>query len=244
MGAKAPFKRTRVAARLKSRPPELIASRCKVKDMRLLRVTDWNSRTYADTIAILHEAIVPEARLPEQRFKDLLAAGNYRLFAYAEGEDVQGVALVYFSEELHFAWLDYFAIRSDLRGRGRGSALFREIVRVAKAERPVPDWLLFEVDDDYEGDAERETECKRRVQFYRRLGARVLENVAYKFPSTFAEPIQMRLMAYALHREAKLTPAYLKNAVQEIFLNIHGRGEGDKLLRWFEHALPQFIEMK
>ncbi|HET8825291.1 MAG TPA: GNAT family N-acetyltransferase [Terriglobales bacterium] len=212
--------------------------------MPLQNVTDARARVYADAVAILREAIAPDAQLPEQRFQDLLAGCSYRLFAYSEGEDVRGVALGYFSLELRFAWLDYFAIRADLRGRGLGSKLFREIAEIAGKQDPKPDWLLFEVDDDYQGAPEREAECKRRVQFYRRLGAQVLENVPYKFPSAFAEPIRMRLMAYQLHPNAQLAADNLRQAVQEIFQSIHGRGRDDALLRWFEQSLPQVIELK
>jgi GNAT superfamily N-acetyltransferase len=212
--------------------------------MQLLRVKDWNSRLYAEALAILREAIAPEAQLPEQRFSDLLGGGSYRLYAYAKADDVRGVALVYFSDDLRFAWLDYFAIRFDLRGLGLGSDLFREIVRVASKQSPQPDWLLFEVDDDCGGDLQRESDCKRRVEFYRRLGARVLENVRYKFPSAFAEPIRMRLMACQLLPDASLSPHDLSQVVKQVFLNIHGRGNDDDLLRWFQQNLPDSIEMK
>jgi len=211
--------------------------------MELVRVTDRQSGLFADAIAILHEAISSDALLPKLRFHDLLAHGNYQLFAYVQDEDAQGVALVYFSDALRFAWLDYFAIRSDLRGKGLGSKLFREIVQFAKKQNSQPDWLLFEVDDDYEGNPEREAECIRRVAFYRRLGARVLENVPYKFPSVFTSPIRMRLMACKLHPNTKLEPDDLKHAVREIFLNIHGRASDDKLLHWFEQSAPETIEL-
>ena len=212
--------------------------------MRLTRVTDRTSRPFTDAIAILRTSIAGEAQLPEQRFYDLLAAGRYQLLAYVHGEEVQGVALVYFSDELRFAWLDYFAVRSDLRCRGLGTRLFLEIMNFARKQNPVPDWLLLEVDDDYEGDAERQALCVRRVQFYRRLGARLLENVPYKFPSAFAAPIRMRLMAYQLHPNAGLASEDLQHGVREIFTSIHGRGNDDQLLRWFEQSLPDAIEMK
>lgn len=212
-------------------------------EMQLVKVTDRSSHAHAEALAILREAIAPEAQLPKERFDSLLASGSYQLFAYAESDDVRGIALIYFSDELRFAWLDYFAIRSDLRGRGLGSDLFREIVQMATEQSLKPDWLLFEVDDDHEGDARREADCKRRVEFYRRLGARVLKNVPYKFPSAFGEPIRMRLMAYEIRSGAMLTADHLKDAVRAVFLNIHGRGSNDSLLRWFEESLPQAIEM-
>ena len=212
--------------------------------MQLLRVTDRKSRLYDEAIAIMQDAIAREAQIPERQFSDLLAAGQYQLLAYRSDEDVHGFALVYFSRQLRFAWLDYFGIRPDLRGRGMGSELFREIVQLASNQSPRLDWLLFEVDDDYEGDPEREADCVRRVRFYRRLGARVLENVPYKFPSASLAPIRMRLMAYKLHANARLAPDDLKHAVGEIFSAIHGRGGDDQLLRWFEERLPEAVEMK
>ena len=195
-------------------------------------------------MAILHDSISPEARLPEHRFHDLLTTGNYQVFAYAEAEDVQGVALVYFSDQLPFAWLDYFAIRADLRSRGLGSKLFRDIVQITGRLNPAPDWLLFEVDDDFEGDPQREADGKRRLQFYRRLGARLLANVPYKFPSAFIEPIRMRLMAFQLRLNTELTADDLKQVVREVFLSIHGQRSEDNLLRWFEQNLPPTVEIR
>lgn len=212
--------------------------------MHLQRVIERNSRRYAHALAILREAIAPEAQLPKERFESLLAGGNYRLFAYAQEEDIKGVALVYFSDDLRFAWLDYFAIRSDLRGRGLGTQLFREIVQTATDQSREPEWLLFEVDDDYDADPEREAECARRVRFYRRLGAQLIENVPYKFPSAFGAPIKMRLMAYPLGSDATLAADDLRRVVAEVFWNIHGRGSDDELLRWFQQNLPDHVELK
>lgn len=151
---------------------------------------------------------------------------------------------MYFSDQLPFAWLDYFAIRADLRSRGLGSDLFREIVQITRRLSPRPDWLLFEVDDGFEGDSQREADGKRRVQFYRRLGARLLANVPYKFPSAFIEPIRMRLMAFQLRLHTELTADDVKQVVREVFLNIHGRRSDDNLLRWFEQNLPPTVEIR
>lgn len=212
--------------------------------MHLQRVTDLESPCFAAAVAILHESIAGETQLPEQRFRALLASGNYQLFVYHQGEDVQGVALVYFSDLLGFAWLDYFAIHSGLRGRGLGSKLFGAIAQSVKEQRPMLNWLLFEVDDNYEVDPGREAQCLRRVRFYRRLGARLLENVLYKFPSAFAAPIRMRLMAYQFQPRATLSADYLKNVVRDIFIHVHGRVNDDQLLRWFQESLPDNIVMK
>jgi GNAT superfamily N-acetyltransferase len=212
--------------------------------MQLLRVTDFNSRLFVDSMAILRDSISAATQLPQHQFNQLLAGGSYQLFAYGNGDGAKGAALVYFSEQLPFAWLDYFAIRSDLRGKRLGSTLFREIVGLAAKRHPALDWVLLESDDDREGDAQHQATCARRIAFYRRLGARLLENVPYRFPSAFGPPMPMRLMVYGLRPNVTLSADDLKRAVADIFLNVHGRGEDDELLRWFHTNLPDEIEMK
>ena len=210
--------------------------------MQLARVADTNSHEFEQCMAILREAISPETQLPHDRFLNLLAGGKYQLFSYRRAEEVTGMALVYFPAPLPFAWLDYFVTRSDLRGQGLGSTLFHEIATLASEHAPPLDWLLFEVDDGRDADAERRTLSERRIAFYQRLGARLLQNVSYKFPSAVGEPVPMRLMAYSLRRDATLSPHMLRCAVEDIFIHIHGRSADDALLQWFKAALPREIE--
>lgn len=210
--------------------------------MQLARVVEIGSREFEQCMAILHEAISPETQLPRERLLNLFAGGKYQLFSYRRAEEVTGMALVYFPAPLTFAWLDYFAIRSDLRRQGLGSTLFHEIATLASEHTPSIDWLLFEVDDGRDGDAERRALSERRIAFYRRLGASLLQNVSYKFPSAVGEPVPMRLMAYPLHQGATLSPDMLRRAVEDIFIHIHGRSADDALLQWFKAALPREIE--
>ena len=210
--------------------------------MQLARVLDIHSHEFEQCTAILREAISPETQLPPERLRNLLAGGRYQCFSYPSAGDVLGAALVYFPESLSLVWLDYFAIRSDLRGRGLGSDLFREIARLSSEQSPLLEWLLFEVDDGRDGDSERQAMSERRIAFYQRLGARLLKNVSYKFPSSFGEPVPMRLMAYPLQQDATLSPGMLRRAVADVFVHIHGRSADDPLLQWFSAALPEEIE--
>jgi GNAT superfamily N-acetyltransferase len=210
--------------------------------MQLARVVDINSHEFEQCMDILREAISPETQLPPERLRNLLAGGRYQFFSYRNGDEVVGTALVYFPVRLPFAWLDYFVIHSDLRGKGLGSDLFREIARLSSEQSPRLEWLLFEVDDGRDGDAERQATSERRIAFYRRLGARLLQNVSYKFPSAFGEPLPMRLMAYSLQQNATLSPDMLRRAVADVFTHVHGRNVDDPLLQWFSAALPKEIK--
>ncbi|SRR6266498_3248045 len=210
----------------------------------VLRITDLGSQKFAECIAILRESIPRGEQLPTQRMRELLTGDSYQLLSLGTSEGTLAVAIVYFSAELPFCLLDYMAVRADVRGQGVGSALFHAVVEIARQANPVPDWLLLEVDDDREGTAESRTVDRRRIESYQHLGARLLHNVPYRFPSAFVAPVPMRLMAYPLRASATLSADDLRRTIADVFLNVHGRGSGDELLLWFEASVPEGIEMK
>jgi hypothetical protein len=53
----------------------------------------------------------------------------------------------------------------------------------------------------------------------------------------------MRMMARPQRGESVLSPDYLRQAVEEIFWEVHGRSRNDELLRRFRSKLPEKIEL-
>lgn len=207
--------------------------------MELVRITDAGSQQFTDCMTVLRESIAGEVQLPEKRLLELLRTGDYQLFVLARAGEILGAALIYLAPKLHFAWLDYMAIAPHQRGQGLGSSLFRGIVDIALQNHA--EWLLLEVDDDHARDHAIQ---RKRIEFYRRLGARLLLNVPYLFPSAFGEPVPMRLMTCPLTQRTELPAEYLDRVVTEVFAKIHRRPGNDPLLLQFRRALPQRIEMK
>ena len=130
------------------------------------------------------------------------------------------------------------AVRSDLRNQGLGATLFQALVDIVSQERPGADYLLLEVDDDRRGDSADQLIARRRIGFYRRLGAKLLTNVDYLFPSHNGPPVPMRLMAYEFHQGKPISKTAIGAAMGAIFTVVHGRSANDPLLRSIIGALP------
>jgi GNAT superfamily N-acetyltransferase len=210
----------------------------------LERVSSTASPLFSSCLRVLANSIPISEQLPEDRLIRLLAHDNYRLYALRDDLDVVAFATLYLSGTRPIALLDYMGVRRDLQGQGIGSAFFRMLVDIAHREEPTANWLMIEVDDDREGiDRERETN-RRRIAFYRRLGAQLLENMPYRFPSTAGNPVPMRLMVFRLRPEATLSPAVLRLAIEDIFLRIHGRDAGDPLLGWIVAQEPAALRLE
>ncbi len=214
------------------------------RDMVFERALQPLSDLSVASLGILAEAIPARELLPARHLTDLLAHDDYRLYAYHSNAEVWACALIYLPTGSDFAWLDYMAVRSDMRGRRIGSKLFWEIAGVASAERPAAQWFFLEVDDDREGSEETLQANRKRIRFYQRLGAQLISNVPYRFPSPTGKAVPMRLMAYQLRRGARLSPENVRRAIEGIFSGIHGRSMSDPLLAWIVGRMPSALDLE
>ncbi len=119
----------------------------------------------------------------------LLAAQRERAFV--------GLAHYVMLAEPCCAWLWMFAVTPPARNQGIGAALYGEIVRRLPVETGA---MLIEVErpDLAHTGAERES-TERRIAFYRRQGARLLEGVHYvQSVGPHQTPLPMHVMVHPL----------------------------------------------
>lgn len=209
----------------------------------LARVGGGSGARFASALAILAEGIPASEHLPKHRLTELFARGDYRLYSLLTDGQVVGAAILYLPPDRAFVLLDYMAIRSDLRGRGIGSLLFRKLVDEARSERPQAEWFLLEVDDDREGPEEQRRLNRRRISFYERLGAKLLTNFPYRFPSPSGAKVPMRLMVVPLREGLTLSSQDVLSAVRHIFKEVHKRTGDDPLLQWIQERAPSIVAL-
>lgn len=202
------------------------------------RVPDLSSPLFRPCSEVLRESIPSSEQLSDQRLTQLLARDDYRMYALVLNGAVAATAILYLARAEDFVLLDYMAVRADLRNRGLGSMLFQEVAKTASRERPAASFLFFEVDDDRGGSDAARSINRRRIEFYRRLGAKLLVNADYVFPSSTGAGVPMRLMVYRLRPETELLQESVGRAVENIFREVHGRGKDDTLLRSIVEHLP------
>lgn len=174
------------------------------------RLPDW--------LCLYELTFPPEERLLAGELVRILqkpaSCQTHHMLALVETEQgLAGLGLWQSQPQLSTAYLWYLAVQPSLRGGGLGSALYQAIARGALAQHRL---LIFEVEIPAEAPDEASRRLReRRIEFYRRNGARMLKGVHYlETVGPHLPPVPMHLMA---HANGLLTPAEVFTAGKGLF---------------------------
>jgi GNAT superfamily N-acetyltransferase len=107
---------------------------------------------------------------------------RYHLYVAVNDNSMIGISLLYIFEHLKMALLDYMAVTPNFQRLGVGGKLFEFTNN--ELNRLLPDniGMLLEVPKENVSDLDEWLRRKRRIQFYSRLGVKVLKDVNYLLP--------------------------------------------------------------
>lgn len=139
---------------------------------------------------------------------------NYLIAALNEYGDFAGLARFSFHKAKQFAYLWYLAVMPQMRNLGIGAQVYKDVYERSKAEGL--DALLFEVEIPAETASKADAEfARRRIGFYRRLGARMLTGIHYLQSAGPDKPkTPMHIM---IHSIKPITPQEAYNMAEYLF---------------------------
>jgi ribosomal protein S18 acetylase RimI-like enzyme len=123
--------------------------------------------------------------------------------------------------DLPAAFLWYFAVQAEQRGQGLGSQLYRSLLaRLGPEVRA----LIFDLEDPRQMETRAEQElARRRVGFYRRLGARLLGGVDYvQCIAPHLPPLPLLLMVHPIQEISPQEAFDLAKAAMPEAVNLAG----------------------
>jgi len=145
-------------------------------------------------VLAIYEQAFPEAeRDPIESIADSLTNPDPKtevahLRALFDRGGVVGFAYFASYAEYYLGFLKFIAVRADIRGKGYGPILLRDALRQVRADgRQMTGWphlgLALEVERPETADNDQDQQIReRRIQFYRRNGAVLLEGIDYVAP--------------------------------------------------------------
>ncbi len=207
----------------------------------LRKITRSNDALFGAAMEIYLQSFPANERQSAETIKGRLDKGLYILYAACERDEVLAMLLLYPLEGAAFMVIDYLAVNDQHRKKGVGGWLMREVMATAKLEYDSKYLVLESEDPAYGGN---KIERVARVNFYKKLGARIMEGVYYILPAMAGEmPTEMVLMLLPGYEGDSLPGAMVKNMIEQMYLQLYGRGKDDELLLSFLNQVPETVRL-
>jgi GNAT superfamily N-acetyltransferase len=176
---------------------------------------------------------------------DMLRNENrYHLYAAVEDSSMIGISLLYIFEYLKMALLDYMAVIPNFQRRGIGRKLFEFTNN--ELNRFIPDniGMLLEVPKENVSDPDEWLRRKRRIQFYSRLGVKVLKGVNYLLPIQIDGDVEeMYLMIKLSKNVTWLSKKNIADFIDSVYTDVYDYRKSDLLNKTIAN-LPDVIDIE
>lgn len=176
----------------------------------------------AQAAAIYQQSFPPDEREP---LETLLAHGADRpathYWAAVEDQTVWGIAFFSYFPRTRMSFLAYIAVRPDLRGGGFGARLYQRMLQQAAEDARVFGQTALGAALEVEkpalaaSPAERDLR-QRRIQFYQRLGAFIVDGIDFIAPplSLGASAMPYHILFHPLALPGALNAEHLRQIVR------------------------------
>jgi ribosomal protein S18 acetylase RimI-like enzyme len=203
------------------------------------RVKDIATEDFNEAIKIYDKSFPLSEKHTCDSVKEDVANGIYELIVGRHGEEVVFMALFWPIPETNFILFDYMAVKEEYRNMGIGSMFMENIFNILDVDRK---YLILEVENpDYGQDGELK---RKRINFYRRYGARIMKDVRYILPPlSGGTSTEMVLMIMPEYGNGKIQGRIVKDIIRKIYKELPGRDKNDFYLDLFIHNIPPIIEL-
>ncbi len=201
-----------------------------------IRQITTGSEELMGQIRSLYEASFPPEELrPFEKISEELVSPNgkrlSRLIVALDGDSVPGISIFALFPEASLGYLWYICVDPDTRGSGLGGRLYRESLEILN--RDASDLgmslkgMIFEVERLTTEAHPLYGDPLRRIRFYQRLGARLIEGYDYHQPPIPPHgPVPLQLMFHPLELAgARCTPPALAGVVSDFLRLAQGVDE-------------------
>lgn len=202
-------------------------------------ITNVKARAFEEAIEI-YLASFPDGEVqPVGLVAERVSQGLSRLYVGRQNGEVALMALLWPLKGTDFILLDYLATKAPYRSLGLGSLFLKEMGQVLSRRQQ---YFIIEVDNPAYG-SDQELRL-RRVNYYRRNGAKVLKGVDYILPPIQKEqPMPMLLLVLPEYNGSKMEAGLVKTLITQIYQELYFRDKDDPILNSFLHAIPDPVEL-
>ncbi len=197
------------------------------------------SEDFDKAISIYSNSFPIAERHSKEVIKERVASGRENMFIGRLDQKIVFMALIWPLQNSRFVLFDFMAVDKDYRDQGIGSIFTKNIYRISQVKDKI---FILEVEDPRYG-VDKEMR-KRRVEFYRRNGAKEMKDVRYILPALDGKlPTDMIIMIISMNDETSLPGDVVKKLFTQIYKELYSRDEDDLMLNYFLNSVPSKVEI-
>ncbi|AFZ48410.1 hypothetical protein Cyast_2466 [Cyanobacterium stanieri PCC 7202] len=209
-------------------------------------VTDISGNEFLEAIpkgsasqhALYEQSFPISEKIPCDVIKNKIERGIFQLWIQKDQEKIILMAILCPLPQTEFTLLGYLATSPEYRGKGMGKYF---MIFIKEQLQKNNQWLLLEVENPL---FPPEKELKqRRVNFYLRLGAKIIKDVPYLLPKlSERESPEMILMVYPDYKKDHLNPFLLEKLIVLVYQYFYDQIKHKNIPHLIK-KIPQTIEL-
>ncbi|CDM93433.1 N-acetyltransferase [Limnospira fusiformis KN01] len=183
---------------------------------------------FAKAIALYQQSFLPQEIIPIPIISRSLKLGNIQLWGGYYQQEFALMSIVHPLPNSEFVLLGYLATVPHLRNIKIGSRFLEYIINVVQQDDKS---LILEVEHPDFGE-NRELK-QRRVAFYRRLGAKIFQDIIYIFPALDGTTTtEMMLMIIGEKHHDKLPQTLVQQLIRDLYSEVYNCNPDDSIFNW------------
>lgn len=200
-----------------------------------------DGREFREALVIYAESFPLSGRQPIAVIEERVTSGKEKMFVGCSDQQALFMALIWPLQNTDFVLLDYMATKRVYRNTGIGTRFLRNIFEISGVGKK---HIIVEVEDPQYADNKQRG--RRRVEFYRRNGAKEMKDAGYILPPLSAgAPTRMIVMILSPENMSinKLPGGIVRGLFIQIYGELYGRAADDSLLSSFVNDVPPTIRL-
>jgi ribosomal protein S18 acetylase RimI-like enzyme len=192
-----------------------------MKEIKLFfhQISNTNDIHFEKAIKIYNESFPSNEKQPLSLIKKRITESTSILFVGILNEDVMCMALLWDFKELEFVLLDYMAVDKEYRNNKFGTMLFKYLTKKMNAYNK---YMVIEVENYLFGNNKELR--KKRINFYIKNGAYVLNEIPYILPSLDDTlPTEMLLMISPKYETEMIEFEKVEKLIKRLYIDLYGK---------------------
>jgi len=192
---------------------------------------------FNEAIEIYNEAFPDKEKRPLNDLKNNINDGE-KLFIGKYNNSTIMLSIIWEIKNTDYLFLDYIAVKKEYRNKRIGTKFLKNIFNIFKNYNNV----IFEVENPEEG--ENKNQRIKRINFYKKLGAKELTGFKYFLPPRNGKIENMVLMILSRNQNEVLNGEKIENILSLIYKHIYHRNNNDETLKNIVNDIPEKIKLK